>query len=134
MKVKYQGEVSTVRNLPGGGAQGTLIGPMEYSCQSNNSSDCVDVNQRYKFVDDLTTIEIIDLVMNIASYNFRNHAASDIGSHGQFIPPEQTQTQQNVRTIDQWTTNQKMKLNSAKTKYMIVNFTKKIPVQHKNFT
>ena len=96
---------------------------MEYACQSNNSADSVDVNQRYKFVDDLTTIEIIDLVMNIASYNFRNHVASDIGIHGQFIPPEQTQTQQTVKTIDQWTTNQKMKLNSTKTKFMIVNFT-----------
>ena len=123
MTVKYRGETSSVRNFPGGGAQGTLIGPIEYACQSNNSADSVDVNQRYKFVDDLTTIEIVDLVMNIASYNFRNHVASDIGIHGQIIPPEQTKTQEVVKTIDEWTTNQKMKLNSSKTKYMIVNFT-----------
>ena len=61
--------------------------------------------------------------MKIASYNFHNHVASDIGTHGQYIPKEETQTQHFVNTINEWTDNQKMKLNTAKTKYMIVNFT-----------
>ena len=59
MTVKYKDAISKEYDLPGGGAQGTLLGPEEYSCQSNNSADCVDPGRRYKFVDDLTTLKFL---------------------------------------------------------------------------
>ena len=112
MTVKYRTAVSSPRNLPGGGAQGTLIGPMEYACQSNKSANCVEEDKRYKFIDDLTTIEVLDILMKIVSYNFHNHVASDNGSHGQYIPKEEIKTQTFVTSINEWTDNQKMKLNT----------------------
>ena len=123
MTVKYRSAVSSERSLPGGGAQGTLLGPIEYSCQSNNSADVVDSDNRYKFVDDLTTIEVLSLITKVVSYNFHHHVASDIGVHNQHIPKEMTETQEVVKSINDWTSKQKMKLNSSKTKYMVINYT-----------
>ena len=60
----------------------------------------------------------------ISSYNFKNHIASDIGVHGQYLPSENFQSQSHLDKIQQWTEDQQMELNSAKTKFMVVNFTK----------
>ena len=126
MTVKYRTAVSSKRSLPGGGAQGTLIGPIEYSCQSNNSADCVPEDKRYKYVDDLTTLEILSLSMQIlTSHNFKQNVASDIDINNQIIQPENIQTQKTVNEINEWTKNQKMQLNAKKTKYMIINYTHK---------
>ena len=125
MTVKYREAISSERSLPGGGAQGTLLGPIEYSCQSNDSANCVNENQRYKFVDDLTTIEVISVITKVVAYNFHHHVASDIGINSQYIPKENLETQNVISSINSWTLNQKMKLNSAKTKYMIINYTRK---------
>ena len=123
MTVRYRKEESSEKSLPGGGAQGTLLGPIEYWTQSNKNADCISQDQKFKYVDDLTTIEIISLVTKVMSYNFKQHVASDVGIHSQFIPKENTETQSVVNEINDWTNNQKMKLNDSKTKYMIVNFT-----------
>ena len=61
----------------------------------------------------------------ISSYNFKNHIASDIGTHGQYLSPENIQSQSYLNKIQQWTEEMKMCLNKSKTKYMVVNFTKK---------
>ena len=45
--------------------------------------------EKYKFIDDLSILEIINLVMSgLTMYNFKQHVASDIGSHGQYLPSE----------------------------------------------
>ena len=124
MTVNYRSSSSSERTLPGGGAQGTLLGPIEYSCQSNKSANIVRPDRRYKFVDDLTTIEIISMATKIVSYNLHHHVPSDIGTHNQFLPTDETTTQNVVNNINDWTNKQKMKLNVTKTKYMVVNFTK----------
>ena len=61
----------------------------------------------------------------ISSYNFKNHIASDIGTHGQYLSPENIQSQSYLNKIQQWTEEMKMALNKSKTKYMVINFTKK---------
>ena len=100
MTVKYKNATSREHDLPGGGAQGTLLGPEEYNCQSNNSADCVDSDRRYKFVDDLTTLEILNLSSKISSYNFKNHVASDIGDHNQFIDESELKSTGFISEID----------------------------------
>ena len=126
MTVKYRSAISTRRSLPGGGAQGTLIGPIEYACQSNESADCVSEDNRYKFVDDLTTLEILSLSLQmLTSHNFRQNVASDVEIENQIIQPENIQTQKTVNEINQWTKNQKMQLNAKSIKYMIINYTNK---------
>ena len=126
MKVKWRGHYSKPRSLPGGGAMGATLGNLEFCSQTNHNADCVPEKDRFKWVDDLTTLEKINLV-NIAmsSYNFRNHVASDIPTHGQFVHNQELRTQEFLNKINQWTINQNMDINQKKIKAMLINFTDK---------
>jgi hypothetical protein len=55
----------------------------------------------------------------------KQHVASDIGVHGQYVATENIQSQCYLDKIAQWTEDRQMALNSSKTKYMVINFTKK---------
>ena len=57
MVVKWRGFESEEKMIPGGGRQGAYLGNLEYSAQSNDSANCVKQDSRFKFVDDLTTLE-----------------------------------------------------------------------------
>ena len=97
---------------------------MEYMAQSNHSADCVGVEDRFKFVDDLSILEIVNLLtVGITSFNIRQEVPSDIPAHNQYIPPQNLQSQVWLDEIDRWTDNQKMLINEQKTKTMIINFT-----------
>ena len=54
MKVKWQGVISSERELKGGGPQGSTFGLWEYLSQSNTNADCISESDRFKFVDDLS--------------------------------------------------------------------------------
>ena len=91
--------------------------------QSNSIANTVPVDDRYKFVDDLTTMEKISLVnVGLATYNSKTHVPSHIADHNQFIPSEHLKSQQYMEDIKNWTEDNKMKLNEKKTKNMIFNF------------
>ena len=62
MAVKWQQELSSVRKLPGGGPQGCRMGQESYCSQTNNNADCVSPDNRFKWIDDLSLIEIINLI------------------------------------------------------------------------
>ena len=125
MRVKWRGKLSEIRNLPGGGAMGATLGIWEYLSQTNNNADCVPVEDRFKFVDDLTVLEVINLVnMTIQSYDVTNHVPSDISTNNQYIDGTQLKSQKYLDEIDQWSTNQKMVISQPKTKAMIINFTR----------
>ena len=139
MKVKWHGVLSKERELRGGGPQGTTFGIWEYLSQSNDSAQSVDLDDRYKFVDDLTFLEVIQLLnIGLASYNIKNHVPSNIEVHNQIIPSKNLKSQQHLNLINDWTKKKKMKLNENKTKNIIFNFTKKyqfttdISVNNKN--
>ena len=86
MYVKWHGEKSETRNLPGSGAMGATLGILEYLSQTNNNADFIPVEDRYKYIDDLTCLEIINLLtVGLMSPNVKNHVPSDLPSHGQFI-------------------------------------------------
>ena len=126
MAVKWNGHLSKPYPLPGGGAQGGQLGQLEYLSQSNDNCTFLSMEEKFKFIDDLSIIEMINLVMSgICSYNFKDHIASDIGTHGQYLPPENVQSQKFLDKIQDWTVDRKMQLNNSKTKYMIINFTRK---------
>ena len=43
---------------------------------------------RFKFVDDLSALEKLNLILlGLSSYNFWKHVASDIGIDQKFLPP-----------------------------------------------
>ena len=88
-RVKWRGRLSSERLLPGSGAQGSIIGNLEFVSQTNNNADHIPPDDRWKWVDDLTTVEVINMItIGLTSYNFRHHVASDIPVHGQFVNPE----------------------------------------------
>ena len=91
------------------GPQGSSIGLLEYLSQSNNNSDCVDPELRFKFLDDLSVLEVVNLLtVGISSYNIRMHVPSDIPSNNGFIPSENLHTKNYIENINQWTKKQKM--------------------------
>ena len=124
MSVKWHGSRSVPRLIKGGGPQGATIGLLEYLSQSNNSADCVSEQDRYKFVDDLTTLEVVNLLtVGITCFNIKSQVPNDVPTHNQFIPPENLESQQFLDTINEWTSNQKMLISQKKTKTMIFNYT-----------
>ena len=70
MQVRYNGAYSGTYTLPGGGPQGTLLGLIEYFIQSNDNADSVDPDLRFKFVDDLSVLELVMLGGLLTEYNF----------------------------------------------------------------
>ena len=110
MSVKWHGCRSAPIKIHGGGPQGATLGILEYLSQSNNNADLVKVSDRFKFVDDLTVLEIIDLLtVGITSYNIKTHVPSDIPIHNQYIPATNLKSQHYLDEIRNWTTNQKYK-------------------------
>ena len=56
------------------------MGEISYTSQTNNNADCISPDLRYKWIDDLSLIEIINIVsVGMSSYDFAQHVASDIG-------------------------------------------------------
>ena len=123
MSVKWHGCRSVPRKVNGGGPQGATIGLLEYLSQSNNSADCVKESERFRFIDDLSVLEIVNLLtVGITSFNIKQQVANDIPSHNQYIPPQNLESQKWLDIISDWTTKQKMMLNENKTKTMIFNY------------
>ena len=86
MIVKWKGVYSTTRRLKGGGPQGGTFGNLEYSCQSNDNAEMIDPDDRFKFVDDLSILEIINLLsIEISSYDIYSHVPNDIPNHNGYI-------------------------------------------------
>ena len=124
MRVKWNGALSTVRKINGGGPQGATIGIIEYLSQSNSSADFLNQEDRYKFVDDLTMLEIVNLLtIGISSFNTKFQVPSDISDKNQYIDKTNLQTQQYLTNINEWTKQKKMLINEEKSKFMIFNYT-----------
>jgi len=125
MSVKWNGSRSASKRINGGGPQGATLGILEYLAQSNNNADCVDLLNKFKFIDDLTMLEVLNLLtIGLHPFNLKNQVPSDIPVDYQYIDPENLQTQKHLDTINEWTKNQKMLINAQKTKAMVFNFTK----------
>ena len=123
MKVKWKKMLSTNRSLPGGGPQGGILGILEYKSQSNKNTDNIDEKLKFKYIDDLSVLEIINLIMaGISSYNVKQQVPSDIKIGNQFINSDYLKTQGYIDEVSNWTNQQQMKLNSEKSHYMIFNF------------
>ena len=101
MRVAWRGKLSSERSLPGSGPQGSSWGILEYLSQSNNSADNVPEDDRAKFMDDLTILEIILLAnVGLASHNTKSNIPTNIAEHNQFIPREHLKTQKYVEDIN----------------------------------
>ena len=66
MQVKWRGLLSKVRALPGGGPQGGTLGIEEYLSQTNGNTDFLEDDEKYKFIDDLSILELLKNYRNIS--------------------------------------------------------------------
>ena len=122
-KVKWKKNLSTSRNLPGGGPRGGLLGIIEYKSQSNNNTDNINKNLKYKYIDDLSILEVINLILaGISSYDVKQQVPSDIKVGNKFIHSSDIKSQSYINEITKWTKEHQMKLNCQKSNYMIFNF------------
>ena len=88
---------------------GATLGNWEFLSQTNNNVDCVPEDNHFKFVDDLTTIEVINLLtLGLSSFNIRQQVASDIPTYGQFVDSKHLKSQEYLNNINEWTEKQKM--------------------------
>ena len=126
MFVKWHGVNSSTKSLPGGGPQGTSLGLWSFLSQTNDNPEDTDIENMYKFVDDKTTLEVINLMsIGIASHNPKVTVPSNVGTSNLIIPAENLKTQEHLNNISKWTGDKKMRLNIDKTKNIIFNFSKK---------
>ena len=121
--------MSQSRRLPDGGAMGASLGNWEFLSQTNDNADCVPKEDRFKFVDDLTTLEVINLLtIGLSSFLMKNQVPSDIPSHGQYISGDKLKSQEYLRKINEWTESHKMVISEQKTKALIF---RELPVYNK---
>ena len=75
---------------------------LEYIGQSNNNTQNVPQKQKFKWVDDLSTIEKINLnKTGVSSYNVRNHVTSDVPLNNVFIQGEWLNRQKVINDISE---------------------------------
>ena len=101
------------------------MGILEYLSQTNDNTDFLDDDDKFKFIDDLSILEIINLIsQGLASHNFKFQVAADMNiEHNQYLPQSSIKSQNYLDKISDWTHSNLMKLNAEKSKYMIINFT-----------
>ena len=125
MQVKLYGKLSCNRKLPGGGPQGDILGIIEHKSQFNDNTDFLDTESKFKYIDDLSVLEVLNMVLcGISSYNSKQQVPSDIGISNHYINNGNFKTQDYLTQISKWTTQKQMKLNCQKSNYMIFNFTR----------
>ena len=105
----------------GGSPQGSWMGQMAYIAASDDAARGLEDQDKYKYCDDLTILELIALGGMLSDYNFREHVASDIAVDELYINPENLQTQENLYELQNWTNLNLMKLNEKKTNYILFN-------------
>ena len=96
--------------------QGSIVGNWEYLSKNNNNVDHIPPDDRWKQVDDLTSLEVVD-VINIgpSSYNFRRHVASDINVNGHNVSQENLKSKHFIYALDSWSDKQQIVLDEKKT-------------------
>ena len=120
MTVKFNGCLSNPKPLVGGGPQGTLHGQTEYIVASDSCTrESVSHEDRFKYMDDLTVLELIALSSVLTEYDFIHHVSSQVGIDEKYLPPSNTKTQDTLNDISDWTKRNLMLLNEEKSNYII---------------
>ena len=79
LMVKWHGLESEPIDVNGGGPQGVFFGILGYLSQSNESANSVPEDTRFKFVDDLSALEKISLLLiGLASHNIKLQVPNDV--------------------------------------------------------
>ena len=72
----------------------------EFLKQTDNNADCAPIEDRFKFVDDLTTLEVIKLLsFGLGSYNYKHHIPSDVPTNGHYVENTHLRTKEYINHI-----------------------------------
>ena len=125
MFVKWHDVTSDLKTLPGGGPQGCSLGLWSFLSQTNDNPEDANNEDIYKFVDDKSVLEVINLLsIGIASHNPKERVPSNVPTSNIIIPAVHLKTQDHLEKINDWTKRKQMKLNNKKTKNLIFNYSK----------
>ena len=138
MVVRYKGKKSSVKSLPGGGPQGTLLGlflflvlinDTGFKGQENNVGEHATrkrnvkaVNQIHlKYVDDLSLAETINLSEKLEFAPDRVQPDTFHARTGHVLPPESSAVYNQLTQTSIYAYENQMKINDKKTKLMVFN-------------
>ena len=142
MVVRFNGKTSQSKLLPGGGPQGTLLGLQLFPILIN---DCVvkedgvtnigdtitnpkkkfvPSTSHAKYVDDLTVVEAFNLKQTLEPNPDRPLPDSYHARLGQRLPAEKSELYEQILKIQKYASENEMKVNCKKTKFMLFNPTK----------
>ena len=69
----------------GGSPQGTLIGQLLFCGLSDDAASEIPDEDKFKYSDDLDTLELVYLAGALVDYDFFQHVASDIAIDQKFL-------------------------------------------------
>ena len=140
MVVRYKEAVSGVKDLPGGGPQGALLGlflflvlinHVGFGGQTNESGDIITCKRRVKqynelhlkYVDDLLLAEAITMKTQLHEVPVEGRVQPDAYHErtGHRLAPEDSKVYENLKKTEDYALENKMKLNYKKTKLMVFN-------------
>ena len=140
MFLRYKGETSGIRSLPGGGPQGALLGlflflvlinDVGFSDQKNNNGDIITCKKRVKqfnelhlkYVDDLLLAEAISMKTQLHEVPVESRPQPDTYHErtGHNLSPGSSKVYNNLKKTEKYAAVNKMKLNYKKTKLMVFN-------------
>ena len=140
MVVNYKGKKSSIKSLPGGGPQGTilalllfivLINEIGFEGQVNNVGDLITSKRNMKianeihlkYVDDLTLAEAIDMPSKLVAVPPSERTMPDNfhARTGHVLPLSNSRVYNQLQKIESYAEKNDMKLNFKKTKLMVFN-------------
>ena len=140
LKVKFKGATSDTKNMPGGGPQGTILGmflflilidPIKFGLEekigqivTSRSFQSMKTSH-YKYMDDLTLAEKVDLKKDLSIDPKIAHPAPFHQRTGHQLIPSKCSTQAKVNEISDFAIENEMKVNKNKCSVMIFNRSKK---------
>ena len=145
MIINYRGKQSSMKSLPGGGPQGTilalllfivLINDIGFEGQSNNAGDIITSKRNMKianeihlkYVDDLTLAEAIDLPTQLVEIPPSERTLPDAfhARTGHVLPLKNSKLFNQLQKVESYANQNEMKLNYKKTKIIVFNPCKSI--------
>ena len=145
MVLRYKGKESSIKYLPGGGPQGTLLGLLiflvhindtGFSNQVNNAGDILASRKNIEiantihlhFVDDLTLAEAINLPKTLKHIgpNSRPQPDNFHSRTGHTLSPSDSKVYKQLVMTEKYAIDNEMEINYKKTKLMLFNPCKSI--------
>ena len=138
MVVRYKGETSSIKELPGGGPQGALLGlllflilvnDIGFSDQTNENGELITSKRRIKefnelhlkYVDDLALVEAISMKKQLSEMGSIPQPCTFHERTGHTLLPENSRVYRRLLKTEEYARENRMKINFKKTKFMVFN-------------